>query len=515
MSGISDVYTYFRSIGLEGKEHDKWVTESLSLVPKPNLFQRVFAFCGGNLDKPSITKVMINLDSIIAKDDEDPESRSMATFIKGVLENLRLKRDPQLINLKKLNTLLASTDGLPNFKALVQKEYFSTGIVDNNSNAVRILRGPLQQLPQDIIARIFSYLCLKDRANAAATCLNWKRAEGRPDSLDLRAITREEMLYVSSLRDQTLKGIKENRAFIQAYKTCDFKPSVIASGFMNAHALFQYQPKAGDPILIRKQTSIYIPNTKKTIAHNFRSDYVLLYEKSINKIFAVDKEARTIHGLYEIDPETGVVVSLFEENTLTEAYFGFHVAYHDNEIWIITGFGSSRVYDRETKTLREENWKVKLYQGFSYFVGLRHINTIDDPFRRFEVIDIDNPQESFIVHNSKNCYFVAKTSNALYVSMGDCKTVLALDIETGETLKTFRHPPLTLLSIGPYAQVSNGILYLATNNRKTEAYDILTGKHVRSIPLGWFQEYSKELQVFDNKLVYPKGDQIEMMELAE
>ncbi len=502
MSSISNVYTYFKSIGLEGKEHDKWVTESLSLVPKPNLFQRYFGCCGGNLDKTSITKVMINLDSVIANDAEDPESRSMATFIKGVLENLRLKRDPQLINLKKLNALLASAEGLSNSKALVQEEYLATGIVDDKSNAVRRLRagdcGPAQQLPEDIIAKIFRHLCLKDRANAAATCWNWKRAETRHDSLDFGALTFDEMLYVSSLRDQTLKGIKENRAFIQAYKTCDFKTSVIANGFMNAYALFQYEPKVGDPILIRNQTSIYIANTEKTIAHNFRADYVLLYEKSINKIFAVDKEADTIHGLYEIDPETGVIVSLFKENIRVVPHH-FHMGYLDNKIWFSLHLERAvRIYDRETNTLREDN-SIELSPGIigrSLFEHSTHKYTNGKAARTFKVL-------------------LAKKYRSFTASFGEKLPKTSIHNLSGDH-QMMQHHSLWFLWVVPfpYGHVSNGMLYTTTSSSKTEVYDILTGKHVRTISFGWFQRNSL-MKVFDNKLVYPYGNKILMMELDE
>ncbi len=510
MSGISDVYTYFRSIGISGQEHTQWVTDSLSLVPKPSLFSRLFGCCAPP-SKTSIPKVMLRLDEIASNDVEDSDARNMAAFIKGVLENLHLERDLDLVNLKRLNTLLNVPDHLPRSKASVEKHYLATGMIDEKSADTRRLvaatGGPFQQLSQDMLAKIFSYLSLRDHFKAAATCRDWQRAAARNDSLSLRSLAPEEKLYVSTLRDQSLQGICTHRTFLGKYATGNFKTSILASRFFNSRIPFAYQPKSGDPILIRDEAAIYIGNTTRAIPHNFRGDYVVLYEKSINKIFVLDKVRSTIHGLYEIDPETGETRALFQE--VIETSTNFHITFHNNEIWIITRLGSSRVYNRESGELREENWEVKPAQFLSlhHFSGMQHIYTSNGAVSTFEVQNLENPQDAHILPGSEKCYsLIATTPNALYVAMRDHRTVAALDSRTGEILQTFFHPKLFLWST-PAAHVHNGMLYLSTSPFKTHAFDILTGKKIRTFSFGFFERNSN-LQIYDNNLVYRVGNNI-------
>jgi len=520
MSAISPVFTYFRSIGVEGKEHDQWVTESLKLVPKPTLVQRLVGCCGGLRRTTSITQVKVSLDEIIKEAVEDPQERAEALFVQGVLENIECRRDPHLVNLGRLNALLNTAIDAPLAKKAVTKQYFTTGAIVERSESARHLKAAGCGVAQkgfglDVLALIFRNLCLKDHCSAAATCDSWYRAAARPDAFDIRSLTPEEKFYLSSLLEPTIQGVRENRRLQAASKTRTLSDTFICrTSFGSSENTFQYQPAADDPVIIKDTTYFTIVDLNVRIAHAFRSEYELLYVKDLNKIFVVDKDHFSTYGLYEIDLDTGSSTRLTSQMLVVST---FHMAYHNNKIWIVTGLGSLSVYDRATSTFTQHNWPLNPSSGLgrNHFTDLRHLYTSPGAVATFEAQDLENPtQPPHVIPGSEKCLaLVANTPNALYVSKGDKKTVVALDVETGRELKTFTHPYLTWLWQSPAVQVNNGLLYVSVSMSTTHVYDILTGKHIRKISFGWTGN-NAHMQIFANKIVYRVGNEVRMKSLA-
>lgn len=494
MSTISQLYSQFRACGQIGQDPVSHMNNAIERVQNMPNFDQKLATVSATYEH---------------------EEKNKALFVQAVLKNHNEGLDPSFSSLQTLNRTLNLFESATNtVRSQTTKQiealkncYFSQGRIEGYAGIMQNLGCSVWQthLPTDVAAKIMGLLSLRDHFRASATCSAWHKAACRPHGFSPTYLPHEIPFISSFTTSLTRSQFLAQRRLVEAASINE--PSdrlLLRHGNQEVLALYNRNP--GDPIIFHTEHAIGVVNGNKrfTISHDFHSEYKLLSVPSLHKIFVINQDETHIHSIHEIDTTTGSMTTLASEATETTA---LRIDYRDNKIWMVDAENRLHTFDLAAGKLCIGTEPILLTtggRGLNNYKNMLRIFTSAGPTATFATEDLTNLAEGAhpIPNTEHTTRFTTITDRVLYASYTSEKKVTAFDRISGEVLKDYPHSILPSSWFTPAALISEGFLYLTVGYHKTEVYDLLTGKLIRTITFDEDDDGALGSQVLANKLIY-------------
>jgi hypothetical protein len=474
---IDTIYNYFKTIGIDGKQADQLVTRDLALQPKPNALSKFLFSC---LYKNSDLAEVIHAVKSFATD--DPHLQHRRDFIRAVLENLQLGRDPKLKNLRRINEFAKLIDD-KNYHPLVtaEKLYIENGVdavfetifsarmaVAMRSKGHENLLG----LPNDILIEIFSHLDLPALHAVRRTCTVWNEASthikvwnavlARPENALLHASTAHcssFALYNLLKKQLTVSSIKHPTPlqFIASFQNGFVSRELSQT---NSRWLVLFTPlwpsTARSYNVYDAQGNLY---REGTLPSPFAGEIFTVNDS----IYLRNGETSTFHV---VDIVTGTEKSQIKMSRPPQ--YMSHITFDKNNLFLVGNNQIVRIYNLQSGVLSETAAifpanAIACCDGKVFFktandkIAYKNLSALDD--------QVDDQDQELPAHSSETILTAQENLLFTHTIEGEIAAYDLVDkISLGIICKGNFNPRRTLFH--------NGILFLLTLNNKIEAWDV-------------------------------------------